>query len=164
MTFKTVPKTRLALNLFRLLLLCWVQCQVNNTKVKEMNKRKKNTIGIIILVALLTVGVVGKVRKLYFKSLPQNYAIGQVNRFIKVRKQGRKVEIIYSVNYEKYRFTLFEDTFSELPMLGDKYIVAYPEKFKGKYGRIFLDKRINTSVEQPLDGWDKPPKVSFENY
>lgn len=129
-----------------------------------MNKRKKNIVGIVLLIALLIVGVAGKVQKLYFKSLPQDYAIGEVNRFIKVRKQGRKVEIIYRINSEKYRFSLFENSFDEIPSIGDKYIVAYPEKFKGKYGQIFLNKKINTKIEQPLGGWDKPPKISFENY
>ena len=123
------------------------------------NKTNSNLKGLSIFVIVILVSLVAISYDEFFKSLPQNYAIGTVDKIWKPVKGGTVASYIYSINGKEYNGNVSNSGFEEVAKPGKRFIVEYPEANISR-GVMHLDIPVPDSIIAPEEGWDELPKFA----
>lgn len=124
-----------------------------------MNKKKEKIKGIAILAGIIVIGIAATIYDKYFKSMPQNYTIGTIDKIWKPLKGGTQASYVYSVNGMEYDGNVSNYGYEEVARPGKRFIVEYPEA-KVNRGVLILDKPVPDSMVVPENGWGEMPDFS----
>ena len=123
-----------------------------------MNDKDK-TKTLYMLGGILLISILAIVYDQYFKSLPQNYTIGKIDKIWKPLKGGTQAGYFYKVNGKKYDGSVSNYDFEEVTKPGMRFIVEYPEANVSR-GVMHLDIPVPYSIIAPEEGWNELPKFA----
>ena len=119
---------------------------------KAENKKKLLFFGGIALAS-----VIGVLYGRYLDSLPQEYAIGKIEKIWKPARGNIEVAYTYKVANTSYKGSVSNYGYESIAQPGRRFLVEYPKDFPGE-GLMLLDRPVPDSIEAPQDGWDEIPE------